>query len=302
MVELESGLSHENDEGQQIKGKPYAQDQVRSWGVKLCKILDYLASKNLVHMDIKPANLILDSSGDIWLVDFGTARADMWGPPPSGAQKPSIYGTPGYAPKEQYAGKPEARSDVYALAATLYHLMTDDDPREQANPFSRLPRLPQQIAKALQLALNPDVKQRITAAEFGRMLDTHSNAGPAFCWRDGAISYDPQDLVLTADRKWAEALDYFKGEDWEKWFRDLYRNNLIAQLQAIRSNAQQSDLALDAFLRVLDASYPLPRLSLPAPVLNMGMVPWRSLRQADVVIVNAVAAACTAVLSICQPA
>ncbi|NTW43402.1 MAG: hypothetical protein HGB14_02965 [Anaerolineaceae bacterium] len=53
----------------------FAIDQVRQWGIELCRILEVLAARNIVHMDIKPANLILDHAGDIWLVDLEIFQA-----------------------------------------------------------------------------------------------------------------------------------------------------------------------------------------------------------------------------------
>lgn len=166
--DLEKGLTHKDDQGNLIPGKPYSSDQVLRWGVQVCKALENLAAKNVVHMDIKPANLIADHSGDVWLVDFGTAKA-QWEVQPDGSvgmQKSSVYGTIGYAPPEQYTKQTELRSDVYALAATLYHLLTDDDPQEHPFSFPRLGHLPTDIASALQPALEPDVNLRIRAAVF----------------------------------------------------------------------------------------------------------------------------------------
>ncbi|MBN2549856.1 MAG: serine/threonine protein kinase [Anaerolineales bacterium] len=285
---LETGLTHLDDNGQLVKGKPYPLDKVRQWGARLCRILENLAIHHVIHMDIKPANLIVDKSGEIWLVDFGTAKSPRAASPGSqvGLQKSSIYGTVGYAPPEQVAGKPEARSDVYALAATLYHLMTDDDPREPPHDFSHLGRLPKDIARALQLALTKDVHRRIHAAELGHLLEPHSGPRPAFRWQDGTISHDPGDLVMTANRLWVEALEYFKGDDWIKWFKDLHRHDLVARLQAIRSKEADSDLALDALLRELDPSLPPPRLFLSMTALDAGILPWQAHRHLDMKAVN----------------
>ncbi len=140
-------LTHAHDTtGWPISGKPYAREEVLRWGVALCRVLEYLASRRpepVVHHDIKPANLLLDSnSGDIRLVDFGTARARLLAQSGRvGLAQSSIYGTQGYAAPEQYSGRSEPRSDVYALAATLYHLATDDDPRDHAFEFPRLNEL-----------------------------------------------------------------------------------------------------------------------------------------------------------------
>lgn len=285
---LESKLTHEDDSGNQISGQAYPEDQVRQWGVKICRILEVLAAKNIIHMDIKPANLILDKSGDIWLVDFGTVKAQI--PVSPGGQfsghKPSIYGTAGYAPPEQGKGQAEPRSDVYALAATLYHLMTDDDPGDTPFQFPELNKLTPEVGKALKKALNADVNQRLSAAAFRAMLETRSSSRPVFRWQDGTVSYHPKDLVLTANRKWDEALGYFQADDWVKWFKDLYKNDLAAELLAIKKRHVKPELALDAFLRHIEPALPPAALHLPSFTLDAGVVPWQTRRDLDIKIFN----------------
>lgn len=118
----------ENLEQRLAREGPQKLADVARWGVQVCKVLEYLARVRpnpVVHHDIKPANLILDkNSGEVGLVDFGTAKARLTLQPGGkvGLQKSSIYGTVGYAPPEQYQARSEPRSDIYALAATTYHL------------------------------------------------------------------------------------------------------------------------------------------------------------------------------------
>ncbi len=176
---LEEGLTHEDADGKEIKGQPYGAEEVERWGIQVCQVLKHLAQKNVVHLDIKPANLILDRNGDIWLVDFGTAKAQqaMQTTGQVGMQQTSVFGTAGYAPPEQYKGQVEPRADVYALAATLYHLLTDDDPRTHPFLFPKLDKLPRHLAYALRQATEQDVSQRLTAAEFGRLLASEQKGG-----------------------------------------------------------------------------------------------------------------------------
>lgn len=93
-------------------------------------ILEYLAQQTppIVHRDIKPANIIIGAKDKrAHLVDFGIARADET----KNAQRKqtAALGTPGYAPPEQYQGNADPRADLYALAATLHHMLTNRDPR-----------------------------------------------------------------------------------------------------------------------------------------------------------------------------
>jgi len=133
-------------------------------------ILDYLAQQTppIVHRDIKPANIIIGSKDKrAHLVDFGIARADE----AKNAQRKqtAALGTPGYAPPEQYQGNADPRSDLYALAATLHHVLTNRDPRNYP-PFayppvrSLNPQLSPNTERVLSRELTNDVNQRYQSA------------------------------------------------------------------------------------------------------------------------------------------
>jgi serine/threonine protein kinase len=82
----------------------------------------------LVHRDLKPDNIMLMEDGrSIKMIDFGTARDLGRTSKDRQAAKTRVY-TEGYAPPEQIVGKPEPRSDLFALAGTLYHLLTGKSP------------------------------------------------------------------------------------------------------------------------------------------------------------------------------
>jgi len=301
---LESGLSRLDDRGYPIKGKPYPVEQVRRWGIEVCRVLESLSVQNVIHMDIKPANLIQDKSGAVWLVDFGTAKAPRMvvpnrsmppGPIPGGSagagqspllQKSSVFGTLGYAAPEQAGGKPETRSDVYALAATLYHLATDDDPGVHPGKFSQLDRLPADFGAALKSALIPNVRKRANAREFSQALEPRITRPLGFHWRDGTISQDPVEIVAAADARWEEARTYFSGQAWENWLQDLHRHDLIGRLSQIKSQLKDPDLGLDAFLRFLNPNLPVAQLHLPIGVMDAGTIPWLSQRTLDLEVQN----------------
>lgn len=113
------------------RGSPFPVAEVMTWADQLLDALDYLHTHEppIVHRDIKPQNLKLTSRGQIILLDFGLAKGQA-----SEISKvttsASIFGyTPNYAPLEQVQGLgTDARSDLYALAATLYHLVTGVKP------------------------------------------------------------------------------------------------------------------------------------------------------------------------------
>jgi serine/threonine protein kinase len=168
--DLADGLTRRQD-GQTVPGSPQPVEDVIQYGTQICQVLDYLEHHEppVIHNDIKPANIILDqNSGRAVLVDFGTAktRYTHLGPGVPGAQHSSLYGTIGYAAAELYEGKAEPRSDVYALAATMYHLLTDDDLREHPFKFPRMDAIPDPLRDALTQALSNNVSERPSAAEF----------------------------------------------------------------------------------------------------------------------------------------
>jgi serine/threonine-protein kinase len=110
--------------------KPFAFDVVVEWGKRICDVLAHMHSlmPPLVHRDVKPDNIMLaEDQRTIKMIDFGTARDVGRSNKTRMAAKTRVY-TEGYAPPEQILGKPEVRSDLFALAGTLYHLATGRAP------------------------------------------------------------------------------------------------------------------------------------------------------------------------------
>jgi serine/threonine protein kinase len=102
------------------EGRPIDEKRVVDWALQICDVLAYLHEQQpvIVFRDLKPANLMLQSDGQIRLIDFGIAR--HFAP----NQSVTPFGTPMYTPLEQYQGRPEPRSDLYALGATMHHLLS----------------------------------------------------------------------------------------------------------------------------------------------------------------------------------
>lgn len=111
-------------------GCPLPESQVLPWIEQVCDALRYLHSQYppIIHRDIKPDNIKITPGGKAMLVDFGIAKIFH---PRIGTGQGARAITPGYSPVEQY-GKSgtDARSDVYSLGATLYTLMTNQEPPE----------------------------------------------------------------------------------------------------------------------------------------------------------------------------
>jgi serine/threonine protein kinase len=164
--DLSSGLTRRQN-GQIVQGSPQPLDDVIRHVIEICGVLAYLEEQRppVIHNDIKPANIILDkNTGRAVLVDFGTAKMRYAARQSGQPGRPRVYSTIGYAAPELYEGKAEPRSDVFSLAATAYHLLTDDDPRAHPLKFPRLGDLPQPIRAILATALAVDVDKRPTAA------------------------------------------------------------------------------------------------------------------------------------------
>ena len=114
-----------------LRDAPFTQEQVLRWAIELLRLLEYLHTREppILHRDIKPANLKATKQGEIFLLDFGLAKGSA-GQMATIETSKSVPGyTPVYAPLEQILGQgSDPRSDLYALGATLYHLLTGQAP------------------------------------------------------------------------------------------------------------------------------------------------------------------------------
>lgn len=106
------------------------QNQVIAWAIQLCDVLGYLHAQSppIIYRDMKPSNIMLKPDGNLTLIDFGTAREFK----EKNLADTVCLGTIGYAAPEQFGrmGQTDARTDIYCLGATLYHLVTGQDPSE----------------------------------------------------------------------------------------------------------------------------------------------------------------------------
>ena len=141
----------------------FPEDLVLEWADQLLSALEYIHANNVIHRDIKPANIRRTNDGRIFLVDFGLVKPYSLNDPRTMTMFHGI-GTPEYAPPEQSdpGVHTDQRSDIYALGATLYHLLTGQAPisvtRRTSEPAAFRP--PRQA----NAEISPDVEQVILRA------------------------------------------------------------------------------------------------------------------------------------------
>ncbi len=113
-----------------LESGPCQQEQVIEWAKQTCDVLGYLhnCSPAIIYRDLKPGNIMLRANGEITLIDFGAAREFK---NTAKSSDTVCLGTPGYAAPEQWGnnGQTDARTDIYCLGTTLYHLVTGLEPK-----------------------------------------------------------------------------------------------------------------------------------------------------------------------------
>jgi ABC-type glycerol-3-phosphate transport system substrate-binding protein len=173
---------------------PFPETQVLAWADQLCDVLAYLHGRTppIIFRDLKPGNIMVEPDGRLRLIDFGIARLFK----PGKSHDTANFGTAGYAPPEQYGrGQTDARSDVYALGATLHQLLTLRDPADE--PFrwppahSLNPHISPPVNEAIMQALKQNPYERWgSAAEMQKALHRKAIA-PTFSTSSAAPSPAP---------------------------------------------------------------------------------------------------------------
>lgn len=185
----------QGDDLQALLERPgaFSANDILRWTIQLLRVLEYLHAHvpPVVHRDIKPANLKINSSGEVVLLDFGLAKG-TGGSSRVTASRSTFGYTLNYAPPEQIRGElTDPRSDLYSLAATMYHMLTGkippdafsrmsgmvDHERDPLVPLSRLnPEVPSAFASVIEQALSLNSEKRPRTATV--MLRQLLNASP----------------------------------------------------------------------------------------------------------------------------
>jgi eukaryotic-like serine/threonine-protein kinase len=152
----------------EANGHAFGQEEVVEWALQICDVLAYLHSHKppVIFRDVKPDNLMVRKhDGRIMVIDFGIAKVFEHG------QRGTMIGTEGYSPPEQYRGAAEPRGDLYALGATVHHLLTGRDPRLEPpftfheRPIRQFnPNVSTEFEAVIMKSLAYDVQERFASA------------------------------------------------------------------------------------------------------------------------------------------
>jgi serine/threonine protein kinase len=190
-----------------LQGRPCSEQEVVNWLVPIMHVLSELHSRNpaVIHRDIKPGNIILTPDQTAVLVDFGLTKLYD---PNSDTQTLVRAVSGGYSPVEQYVGRTSPQSDIYAMAATIYFLLTLKLPPESVNrsyqdeliaPRLLNPMLSPNLEHVLLKAMSVNADHRYRSMdEFAQALQnpflsqyanpTIANGGPGVSYTQRTIS------------------------------------------------------------------------------------------------------------------
>lgn len=206
------------------RGERVTEEQALTWISQVAEALVYLHSQPqpVIHRDIKPANIRITPEGKAMLVDFGLVKVyDVHLKTTVGARAV----TPGYSPPEQYGrGATDHRTDIYALAATLYTLLTDQEPTESiqrvvGDPFVRVdtlnPRVSSHLALVLEqaMALNPSQRYQ-SAKEFVSALSPSTHLNDKILAEKTNL---PQETIQNTNQLSARKIDMIKVWLVSRW-------------------------------------------------------------------------------------
>ena len=239
-----------------VKGAALPEAEVMSWAGQLCAVLAYLHRHKIIFRDLKPANVMVTSQGQVKLIDFGIARFFS----PNRTRDTQALGTPGYAPPEQYGkAQTDERADIYALGCTLYQLLTGYEVAR--TPFAlppmhtRNPHISPHIQLAIERATRLDRNARFANMQDFAAALLHPSG---LYFRSGEVARSLRELLTLCKKYPQEAEEQLytgRIEGWLRFWKEPTAAN-VAHAAVIGNPASQA-AGLAAFLR--DATQPAPR-------------------------------------------
>jgi serine/threonine protein kinase len=244
------------------------------YAIGVCSALDYMHTKGhepILHRDIKPANILLGDDGRVWLVDFGLAKAEPVESSSEEIAATKASGSMGYTPLEQWFGQAVPTSDIYALGATLHHLVTGVSPLQAFNgkfnlklirdlhgqftPIRKIDRtLPKRLEQIIDRAVAADPAERPTPHQLQQQLEALVTAGQAvalYTFKNGKSAKTVLELVDLCEKNREEAETYLYNGDFERWFLLINRNDLAeAAVQAVKLGRSRAN-GLERFLKLI---------------------------------------------------
>lgn len=219
-----------------IKGKslqmllatdPLPESEVLLYADQLLIVLDYIHGQGVVHRDIKPANIIVQSDGHVVLVDFGLAKE---------SETSLVHGSSAhYASPENYTGGTDASSDLYSLAATLYHTLSGRQPPDaldrikgkELTPLQQLrPDISPNTVRVIEQTLQLDRAKRYqSAVEMRAALKGDPIDTDPFMYKESQRSTNDRTVVIYTSEKYGvihQALHIAIG---------ITKTSLLAQLR-----------------------------------------------------------------------
>ena len=232
-------LQHFSNEGQQYlvmefipgdnlwemiksQGGPFPETQAIAWINKICEAVTYLHNQTppIIHRDIKPQNIKVMPNNQVVLVDFGVAKEGSVGARTATGARGV---TPGFSPPEQYSGGSSCpASDVYALGATLYALLTAVKPPDSISlvigeveyipPDQYNPNIDFDVVKAITWAMQPKPNDRPQMVEEWRqkLIDVNFNAPPE---KEVLEPLQEESIIKTPLEEKAADVSYSEVED-----------------------------------------------------------------------------------------
>lgn len=164
---LVQGVTIDRYVEQTFAGRPDRVSRIVKCMLPVLDALDYIHSKGIIHLDIKPSNIMVENGSNIRLMDLGIAYTQAR----PGTSSAGLLGTPGYAAPEQYL-RPgqtslpfEPATDIYQLGATLYELIGGVKPyADDPDRLAPLPGVPRHMMRVIARALEPEQTDRYASA------------------------------------------------------------------------------------------------------------------------------------------